>query len=48
MLRSSLKSIAPDPAPMLASLGIDANLRAEQLAVADFARIAALLGDKKS
>ena len=44
MLRSSLKSIAPDPASLLANLGIDANLRAEQLAIADFARIAAALG----
>jgi 16S rRNA (adenine1518-N6/adenine1519-N6)-dimethyltransferase len=47
MLRSSLKSIAPDPAHLLANLGIDANLRAEQLAVADFARIAAILGEKR-
>ncbi|MGE0005209.1 MAG: 16S rRNA (adenine(1518)-N(6)/adenine(1519)-N(6))-dimethyltransferase RsmA [Parvibaculaceae bacterium] len=45
MLRSSLKSIAPDPTHLLATLGIDANLRAEQLAVADFARIAAALGN---
>jgi len=44
MLRSSLKSVSPDPAQLLANLGIDANLRAEQLAVADFARIAAALG----
>jgi 16S rRNA (adenine1518-N6/adenine1519-N6)-dimethyltransferase len=48
MLRSSLKSLAPDPGRFLANLGIDANLRAEQLAVADFARIAAALGDKPS
>lgn len=44
MLRSSLKSLGPDTARMLDDLGIDANLRAEQLAVADFARIAAVLG----
>ena len=44
MLRSSLKSLHPDTSKFLASLGIDANLRAEQLAVADFARIAAALG----
>jgi 16S rRNA (adenine1518-N6/adenine1519-N6)-dimethyltransferase len=48
MLRSSLKSISPDPAHLLASLAIDANLRAEQLTVADFARIAAVLGDKRT
>jgi 16S rRNA (adenine1518-N6/adenine1519-N6)-dimethyltransferase len=48
MLRSSLKSICPDPANLLANLGIDAHLRAEQLAVADFARIAAALGGNRS
>jgi 16S rRNA (adenine1518-N6/adenine1519-N6)-dimethyltransferase len=46
MLRSSLKSLVPDSAHLLANLSIDANLRAEQLAVADFARIAAALGDE--
>jgi 16S rRNA (adenine1518-N6/adenine1519-N6)-dimethyltransferase len=40
MLRSSLKSITPDPQALLAGLGIDANLRAENLSVADFCRIA--------
>jgi 16S rRNA (adenine1518-N6/adenine1519-N6)-dimethyltransferase len=48
MLRSSLKSLAPETASLLANLGIDANLRAEQLAVADFARIAAALGGNRS
>ena len=43
MLRSSLKSLVPEAANLLANLGIDANLRAEQLAVADFARIAQAL-----
>lgn len=43
MLRSSLKSLRPDMSKLLVDLGIDANLRAEQLAVADFARIAAAL-----
>ncbi len=43
MLRSSLKSLAPDAVRLLDDLGIDSNLRAEQLAVADFARIAAAL-----
>jgi 16S rRNA (adenine1518-N6/adenine1519-N6)-dimethyltransferase len=48
MLRSSLKNICPDPAGLLADLGIDANRRAEQLAVAEFARIAAALGGSRS
>ena len=48
MLRSSLKSLMPEPQSLLANLGIDANLRAEQLAVADFARIAQALGKKTS
>jgi 16S rRNA (adenine1518-N6/adenine1519-N6)-dimethyltransferase len=46
MLRSSLKQILPDPAPMLASLGIDPDKRAEQLAVADFCRIARAVEDR--
>ncbi len=46
MLRSSLKSLGPEIANVLDDLGIAANLRAEQLAVADFARIAAALGSK--
>lgn len=48
MLRSSLKSLAPDPATLLANLSIDANLRAEELAVADFARIAHALENTTS
>jgi 16S rRNA (adenine1518-N6/adenine1519-N6)-dimethyltransferase len=43
MLRSSLGRLHAEPGKFLANLGIDANLRAEQLAVADFARIAAAL-----
>jgi len=46
MLRSSLKSLGPAMVNVLDDLGIAANLRAEQLAVADFARIAAALGSK--
>ncbi len=46
MLRSSLKSLGPDITKVLDDLGIAANLRAEQLAVADFARIAAALGSR--
>lgn len=48
MLRSSLKSLAPDAVRLLDDLGIDSNLRAEQLAVADFARIAAALAKEGS
>jgi 16S rRNA (adenine1518-N6/adenine1519-N6)-dimethyltransferase len=48
MLRSSLKSLGPEIAKVLDDLGIPADLRAEQLAVADFARIAAALGSKKT
>ncbi|MFM8745449.1 MAG: 16S rRNA (adenine(1518)-N(6)/adenine(1519)-N(6))-dimethyltransferase RsmA [Aestuariivirga sp.] len=44
MLRSSLKSVADDPERLLAALGLDPQLRAEQLPVADFAAMAARLG----
>jgi 16S rRNA (adenine1518-N6/adenine1519-N6)-dimethyltransferase len=40
MLRSSLKQILPEPEALLGSLGIDPGKRPEQLAVADFCRIA--------
>ena len=43
MLRASLKTLLPDPDPLLGGLGIDAQLRAEQLPVEAFARIAARL-----
>jgi 16S rRNA (adenine1518-N6/adenine1519-N6)-dimethyltransferase len=41
MLRASLKTLVPDPEPLLTQLGIDPELRAEQLTVAEFARLAA-------
>jgi 16S rRNA (adenine1518-N6/adenine1519-N6)-dimethyltransferase len=41
MLRSSLKGLAADSAGLLSAAGIDPSLRAEQLAVADFCRLAA-------
>ncbi|MCA3554112.1 16S rRNA (adenine(1518)-N(6)/adenine(1519)-N(6))-dimethyltransferase RsmA [Aestuariivirga sp.] len=44
MLRSSLKNLVPDPETMLRELGIDPELRAEQLPVEAFARLAARLG----
>ena len=44
MLRASLKSLLPDPEPLLAELNINPELRAEQLPVEAFARIAAKLG----
>ncbi|MGE3829748.1 MAG: 16S rRNA (adenine(1518)-N(6)/adenine(1519)-N(6))-dimethyltransferase RsmA [Parvibaculaceae bacterium] len=46
MLRSSLKTIIPDPVALLAELGIDANLRAENLPVADFCRIARTINER--
>jgi 16S rRNA (adenine1518-N6/adenine1519-N6)-dimethyltransferase len=44
MLRASLKSLVPEPEPMLAALGINPEARAEQIEVEAFARIAAHLG----
>ncbi len=44
MLRASLRSLLPDPQPLLAELGIDPQLRAEQLPVEAFARLAVKLG----
>ena len=44
MLRSSLKSLVDNPEALLAKARIDPELRAEQLQVADFARLAALAG----
>jgi 16S rRNA (adenine1518-N6/adenine1519-N6)-dimethyltransferase len=44
MLRSSLRQISPDAEALLNSLGIVPTARAEELEVADFARIANALG----
>jgi 16S rRNA A1518/A1519 N6-dimethyltransferase RsmA/KsgA/DIM1 with predicted DNA glycosylase/AP lyase activity len=43
MLRSSLKSIWPQPEAILQRLGIDPAQRAEALPVADFIRLAQVL-----
>ena len=43
MLRSSLKTLLADPEKLLAEAGIDPELRAEQVPVEGFARMAALL-----
>ncbi|MDE2445665.1 MAG: 16S rRNA (adenine(1518)-N(6)/adenine(1519)-N(6))-dimethyltransferase RsmA [Alphaproteobacteria bacterium] len=40
MLRSSLKAVFDDPVAVLESLGLDPQKRAEELSVADFARLA--------
>jgi 16S rRNA (adenine1518-N6/adenine1519-N6)-dimethyltransferase len=40
MLRSSLRQLAPHSEDILVGLGIDPTARAEELAVADFCRIA--------
>jgi 16S rRNA (adenine1518-N6/adenine1519-N6)-dimethyltransferase len=44
MLRQSLKSLFPQSEAVLAELGIDPELRAEQLPVEAFARLAARIG----
>jgi 16S rRNA (adenine1518-N6/adenine1519-N6)-dimethyltransferase len=46
MLRSALRQIAPDSEALLQSLGIDPKSRAEELAVAEFCRIANALSGK--
>jgi 16S rRNA (adenine1518-N6/adenine1519-N6)-dimethyltransferase len=46
MLRSSLRRIIADPVALLASLGVDPDKRAEQLAVGDFCRIARRIKDE--
>ena len=43
MLRQSLRSLTPDPEALLAATGIAPTLRAEALAVRDFARLAYVL-----
>ncbi len=45
MLRSSLKSLTPDPLQLLQMTGLQSDLRAEQLEVTDFCRLAAALDD---
>jgi 16S rRNA (adenine1518-N6/adenine1519-N6)-dimethyltransferase len=46
MLRSSLKSLGRDTIALLAAAGIDGELRAEDIAVSDFARLAHLLDEQ--
>ena len=43
MLRQSLKGLVPDPVKLLGDVGLNPELRAEQLSVGDFARLAAAL-----
>ena len=45
MLRSSLKSLTSEPALLLDKAGLDPQLRAEQLDVGDFCKLAAALDD---
>jgi 16S rRNA (adenine1518-N6/adenine1519-N6)-dimethyltransferase len=45
MLRSSLRGAFDEPETILADLGINPELRAEQLQVNDFARLAKVLGE---
>lgn len=42
MLRSSLRSLRPDPTALLAAAGIDGSRRAEELTLAEFRRLAEL------
>jgi 16S rRNA (adenine1518-N6/adenine1519-N6)-dimethyltransferase len=44
MLRSSLRQIVPDAEALLNSLGIAPTARAEELEVADFAKLANAIG----
>ena len=44
MLRASLRSMLPEPEVLLNELGIDPELRAEQLPVEAFARLAQSIG----
>ena len=48
MIRSSLRTIWPDPEPVLDRLGIDPKLRAESLPVAKFVQLAELLAHDPS
>lgn len=44
MIRQSLKGLGRDPGPLIEAAGLDPTARAEELSVADFARLAALVG----
>ena len=46
MLRQSLKSLTPMPELLLAEAGLDPELRAERLTVAQFAELARLVEAK--
>jgi 16S rRNA (adenine1518-N6/adenine1519-N6)-dimethyltransferase len=45
MLRSSLKTLLEDPEPLLERAAINPTMRAEELSVADFCRLAKLIGN---
>ena len=40
MLRQSLKTLVPDPMPLLAAAGIDPTARAQDIPIAGFAALA--------
>lgn len=48
MLRASLKTLLPDPEPLLSEAGIAPTARAEELTVAQFCRLARLYQDSRS
>jgi 16S rRNA (adenine1518-N6/adenine1519-N6)-dimethyltransferase len=48
MLRASLRQIAPNPETLLEGLGIDPKVRAEELPIGDFCRIANALSEMRA
>jgi 16S rRNA (adenine1518-N6/adenine1519-N6)-dimethyltransferase len=47
MLRSALRQISPDPETLLAGLGIEPTVRAEELQAGDFCRIAEAINESR-
>jgi 16S rRNA (adenine1518-N6/adenine1519-N6)-dimethyltransferase len=48
MLRQSLRSLVPDPAPLLAAAEIEPTARAEEIPVDGFVRLARAFSAKSS
>jgi 16S rRNA (adenine1518-N6/adenine1519-N6)-dimethyltransferase len=44
MLRQSLRTLCPDPAPLLAAAGVEPTARAEDIPIAGFVALARALG----
>jgi len=47
MLRQSLKSLAPDPLPLLEAAGLEPTARAEEISVEGFVKLARALEKKQ-